>query len=789
MISGDTRVAELSFKHYYTSTVSKDVEPITYNDTARKIVVNIDKIVISGGREVVDTSWNKAGVTYDLLVRDGANNWEKASVLTGAEIKGIRINVINDNGIQDAGTQLRVTVTVQNVAESEDHGNSSDVIAYTKPRYDGAGQVEIGTAGKNAMTLSLRNYTSTDGYDIQEIGGKYYTFVKIDCYDQRQITNKASKLNITESMLTTDLADVKNGNWDKIAVIGSVSDAIDVIGARKNSSNRYERATSNADYIGIALKDEAKGTAMKGGNIKIYFGDNVNPKRTFTPISVKVADVANVNVALGTAAGKCYQEVNVATLTSGAGEDELDKGLVGYKVYKNSVSPANQVANLLPADEGSYRKATNKAFGFIESQDKLGEVKVAFWSRDPGTYIVVPYVVKTNRDASVHITYTATEDTAINKIKFGEISSTGNLVEKTTVDAKIGAKTDLGIEFYHIYENVDGKPEKKLADKDVPYKSIKYTKATAGNWTVASTDGGVDFSNDPDAQEEAIVNGIRVTIPKEIGEDQFLKFAITAGSYRFPERSTDYITIVTKAPAVATKVDVGNTSGPTENIPIYEQEPVGTLTGNVYAVTYDARTYDIYKEGTTYYTLLPIALKDNANNEVISDELTENKVKADITTQGKNNGEVTFIDNINHDTRTTRQADYFDPKSWIAVQGFIKTSSGYRKASSGEIWDYVGIYITYDPDDGIWIYETEADYDDDNGIQKQLENIYVYYTDENGHTNKWKTLNVGVIGAASGASTEASAKTKTKANAKEQEQEPKPEENKASEINNNTVNE
>lgn len=757
MISGDTRVATLEFKHYYTSTVSKDVTPITYNDNTRKIIVNIDKIVLVDGKETVDSSWNKAGVSYDLLVRDGVNGWEKASLVPGDAITGIRINVENDSGIEDAGTELRVTVTVKNVTENEDHGNSSDVIAYTKPRYDGAGQVAIGIDGKNAMTLSLRDYKSTDGYDIQRIENKYYTFVKIDCYDQRQITNKASKLNITYSMLGTNLADITNGTWDKIVVTGSVNDALEIIGARKDGNNKYISVDSNIEYIGIAIKNATVANAIKNGSVSIYFGNNTTPKRTFTPINVKVADIANVNVTLGNASGHCYEEVNVATLKSGTGEDELDPGLVGYKVYKGSVSDSNLVANL--TESGSYRKATDKDFGFIESQEKPGEVKVKFWAKNAGSYIIIPYVIRTNNSATTQIPYTVSEDKTVNKIRFGEKTQSGSLIQKDVVEAKTAAKTDFGVEFYHIYENVDGRPEKKITD--VPYNSVICNKETSVSsiWDVDSIYEGLVFDVDPSgAVDEKIVEGIRVEIPEEVGIDKSLRFYITVGSYRYPENAGSYITVKTKAPAVADRVSVGNSSSK-ENIPLYEIAPNVAPVNGIYDVDYNNRKYSIYADGTYYYTLLPISLKDSNKNDVISDSLTDKEVKADMQV-GTNKGEVTFIDDINdrEHSRTmakskartySNPADYpYNNQAWIGVQGFVRdkaSASGYRKARTGEIWEYVGIHITYDPEDGIWLYQDE---DFENGEQFFLKNIYVYYTDANGKTSCWKTLELGVIGKA-----------------------------------------
>lgn len=286
--------------------------------------------------------------------------------------------------------------------------------------------------------------------------------------------------------------------------------------------------------------------------------------------------------------GKCYETLEIALLTSGENEENININDLKLEIKKIT----NGVEEII-TDE-NIAKVTKKSLSD-------GTIIVSFWAKDSGSYKITPTV---NNIQGYPIKIVIEEDKTVNKITIG------------SAEFKQGTKTDLEIHFWHKYTENDIREVKKVDMAKAEVEALSNNNIDINFLSEAG------YVINKETSTDTIINKISIK-SYETGDN--LAFSIKVGNY------TETFEIA------VTPIDLFVKGGDR-----YTVED-----GKEYITLYKKTQGKEYN-----YTLIPIYKLDADGNEVrvkVKDiyQLQENTGNISILDDARNNGVGGTVDSIN----------------------------------------------------------------------------------------------------------------------------------------------
>ncbi len=327
---GDYKDIDLNFTHNYGTTETEVV--------SRKVNVTANRLTFTKESEIERYKFLgiKDGNLVELSDTDkttpvtAVRIWAKAGVVPEGQERITRVLGIEvDKGTAEATNQETINVNI-----------------YQDSKY-------TVTFAEDNLKLYLQDEGAYNTFI--DTDGKIYTLLEIQKVDQYKDQNDPKYIPATVNELSNLEATINNGN---IVFVDSACkyDAeysgnpfIKIAGFNENKG-RFTKVTSgNIKYVGIALEDVYNGVTgtqigdedirlEERGEIYVYHGNSTTPVITLTISEIVKKDITSLRISNLVQKEYCFEEVNIAELSSGFKQKPINAGELRYEVYKNGSS-------------------------------------------------------------------------------------------------------------------------------------------------------------------------------------------------------------------------------------------------------------------------------------------------------------------------------------------------------------------------------------------------------------------------------------------------------------------
>ena len=590
---GNSIVADVIFKHQYEKNHEVVITNVTKND--------LQDVVIT------DTQGNAITSIAGTYMIDENNEATNSSI-----VRKIRIRATNSyTGATDNGTSVILKVASKNNSEA-----TKETQIFAKSRY----QLGIGNSNTQGITLSLKQVSQAQGYQVVQKDGNYYTLLPIRMYDQYVAEDSYKPIRISD-MISENIEVTSN----RTATLSTEYFKPDASPAEGNDE---------VGFLGIAVVNGEEELEKAGTTITIK-RNNVEAT-TLSPVTITRKDLSSIqyNSIEATARGDCYQNILVAKVSAGKRQASLVSGneaIIGAYIRKEgSTTPITN------KDEADYRVSS--------IQDGVANIEV--WAKESGTYYIKPYItinganveVEGNTEVPVEIV----ENTTVSKVTFNNTSDIFNAQNETNFgEVPLNANQKNSIEFWHEYKDEN---DRTIEIRKINKDGIDYNLIS--NLTPSNTyKDHVEIKAISDNMiivppvKDTLVNKIMLNINKSILNNSSINVGTTISLFNIAikdEKGTVYYNEPVRV-KIAREVAI-------TGIKVGDGSPV-----KLYTTTGTVSDTSVKTINGKHYTLVPIVYTaNNGSLEVVDRNLVLGTISGDKTvTIDGTNIKATFIDNVN----------------------------------------------------------------------------------------------------------------------------------------------
>lgn len=673
---GDYKDIALNFIHNYGSTETEEVP--------RQVKVTANRLTLTVESEI--EKYKFLGIKDGTLVE--LSNTDKTTPVTAVRIWA-------KAGVVPEG-QERITRVLEvevDKATTEAISRTTNVNIYQGSKY-------TVTFAENTLKLYLQDEGADNTYI--DTDGKIYTLLEIQKVDQYLDQNDPKYIPATVNEISNLEATINSGN---IVFVDSAckhdpeyagNPFIKVAGFNENKG-RFTKVTSgNIKYVGIALEDVYDGVTGKQigdedirleerSEIYVYHGSSTSPVVTLEISEIVKKDITSLRIENLIQKEYCFEEVEIAQLSSGFKQKPLSAGELRYEVYK---------------DSGTRPDTT------VEVREKAvedGKATLEFKAPNAGKYTIKAILNKNGREIILTTDeITIEENPIVTSVAF----RTKGGSEKPSTDfgpVKINKTIKKEIVYMHDYTDKNGNAivdeygdqiSRPIEKANIPiYDYIKLPKTNPNYIEINLYNADYNLSKETE-WGSAPVDGISIEVKSGAPVGTTATFSLLIDNSKHSIYGGQKDTEVNATVRVGAMAEI-------EGVALKPINANGTI--NLYKTTEPATGSNnkvTTKDGQKY-TLFELSYIDADGDEVEIEDAADIGVGLQGSSSTK---KILFADNAYIDDNFVER---------IEVKAFAKTGDDYTIVTSGK-FDYIGISLV-DTD-----FTTIAIYYDEKGFDKEI---------------------------------------------------------------------
>lgn len=398
-IKGNTITVEIDESSIVNKINLGEVDGNFRVDKRKELTVSFAHEYEAGVESAIQVQANRVtveGMEYELLTADG-------SIIDVTTMPNLPVSKIQLKGTTVGSKTVKIIV---------DKGTQNETTTTKEINVLPEAKVAVKVGNITQITL----YTENPGNDqmIQEENGKIYTLIPIWLEDEDGIKTK-----VTRDDITNEIVRIVDSQYNPDDIVPWSYIELEVY---KLVSGTMTKVTGNEDveYVGIAAK---KGLAsyLKNEKVVITYKDS----KIELPINIPRKEIEHVIVTpKEELIGYRYKTMEIATVTSGAGEYEITTTNLEWEIR-------DSIGQTVSNKEIAEVTVTESQFD--------EEVIMSFKAKVAGTYRITPKVGNIKGTA---ITVEIDEDPVVTRIDLEEIAGS----------FRVGEQKDLEVNFVHEYE-------------------------------------------------------------------------------------------------------------------------------------------------------------------------------------------------------------------------------------------------------------------------------------------------------------------------------------------------
>lgn len=631
---------------------------------------SLGSIVVTGNEIVTNTKTYTVLIFGDVDQNGTVNSFDALSIIEhivygkNSELKGIcklAANVENDNDNLDSFDALRVIEFVIG-REKKLVLNEPDSMVTNKlvPEY----KVPTGLTATKGQTLA--DVKLPDGFkfaapldtSVGQVGTNKFTVIYTpeDTNKYEIVPGIEVFIEVTEGTIKEKPVYVVPEGL--IAIEGQTLADIELPEGFKFEDpldTLVGKVGTNKFKVTYTPKDTDKYQIVKGIEISIeVIASSVNPPSPPQEDTEKITGIMKLPRESETPINQSvYYENTVATIKSTDDDIKLTKDTTGNFIYSYDI-------NTYDGDKSAVEVE-------FTPNDISGQIDIKVYSTKAGTYTIIPKVRGKKVEGTVsipvgeEIQVTVKEDLSITDIKVEGKLLSENTANEIHAITRVGKTVKPKIEFYHIYKDNKYKEDKEVKIENMTSTPVKTSNLEACKSYIENVliCGGENGNTQVvyDANGQTTTNPTCINI-KGVKQTEYCTFDIKVneGTSKAITRKVN-VTVIEEGRSE--KLEVG-----ANDIKLYKTYP-GTNKTITYNETYeyhivvedDLEKYRAVHENNEVYTIIPIKLLDEFNDEI---KITPNQISKYIEKHKPTNGNSIVILGKNNNEKNVEIAQYIN---------------------------------------------------------------------------------------------------------------------------------